>query len=99
MKLKLLEYESELELPGEDVYNAQPCLCLLHSAENEFPDDSPLQSLLDLLINSSGVCWTAFMKNPDAYPENFFFARIDQAISLARKQAFPKKENQPEISK
>lgn len=99
MKLKLLEYESELELPGEDVYNAQPCLCLLHSAENEFPDDSPLKSPLDQLINSSGVCWTAFMKNPDAYPENFFFARIDQAISLARKQAFPKEENQPEISK
>lgn len=99
MKLKLLEYESELELPGEDVYNAQPCLCLLHSAENEFPDDSPLKSLIDRLINSSGVCWTAFMKNPDACPENFFFARIDQAISLARKQAFPKEENQPEISK
>ena len=99
MKLKLLEYESELELPGEDVDNAQPCLCLLYSAENEFPDDSPLNSLLDRLINSSGVCWTAFMKNPDAYPENFFFARIDQAISLARKQAFPKEENQPEISK
>ena len=99
MKSELLEYESELELPGEDVYNAQPCLCLLYSAENEFPDDSPLKSLLDRLINSSGVCWTAFMKNPDAYPENFFFARIDQAISLARKQAFPKEENQPEISK
>lgn len=99
MKLKLLEYESELELPGEDVDNAQPCLCLLYSAENEFPDDSPLRSLLDQLINSSGVCWTDFMKNPDAYPENFFFARIDQAISLARKQAFPNEENQPEISR
>ena len=99
MKLKLLEYESKLELPGEDVDNAQPCLCLLHSAENEFPDDSPLKPLLDRLINNSGVCWTDFMKNPDAYPENFFFARIDQAISLARKQAFPKEENQPEISK
>lgn len=99
MKSELLEYESELELPGEDVYNAQPCLCLLYSAENEFPDDSPLKSLIDRLINSSGVCWTAFMKNPDAYPENFFFARTDQAISLARKQAFPKEENQPEISK
>lgn len=99
MKSELLEYESELELPGEDVDNAQPCLCLLYSAENEFPDDSPLKSPLDQLINSSGVCWTAFMKNPDAYPENFFFARIDQAISLVRKQAFPKEENQPEISK
>ena len=32
------------------------------------------------------------MKNPDAYPENFFFARINQAISLARKQAFPNEE-------
>lgn len=99
MKSELLEYESELELPGEDVYNAQPCLCLLYSAENEFPDDSPLQTLLDQLINSSGICWTAFMKNPDAYPETFFFARTDQAISLARKQAFPSEENQPEISK
>lgn len=99
MELELLAYESELKLPGEDVDNAQPCLLLLYSAKHKFPDDFPLKSLPNQLINNSDACWTAFRKNPDTYPEDFLFARINRAISAARKQAFPKEESQPEISK
>ncbi len=99
MASELLAYESELELPGENVDNIQPCLGLLLSDKDALADDFPFKALLDRLINSSSPCWPAFMKNPDTYPEYFLFAQINQAISSVRKQAFPKEENQPEISK
>lgn len=80
---ELLAYEGECG-PFEEGLESAPTLQYLHDASKALHEKSPISTLTEQLMRNSNACWKLYLKNPNAYLNNFDSQVKDGIISILR---------------